>query len=123
VKSFILVLLSALAIGYYLTAKANSGTSINSTDVEKYSDIFFKLETSPVSMREIIVGAKHFAITLCEDGGYQQALGGSVSACKLNFDRTKDMCSRYPVAEKEQFYTDKAIVSLLAEQFINCVSS
>jgi hypothetical protein len=107
VKSFILVLLSALAIGYYLTAKANSGTSINSTDVEKYSDIFFKLETSPVSMREIIVGAKHFAITLCEDGGYQQALGGSVSACKLNFDRTKDMCSNTLLQRKSNFTPTK----------------
>ena len=52
--------------GSYLSAKATLFDSSDNITVETYSDIFFKLESSPVNIDEIITGASQFANSLCD---------------------------------------------------------
>lgn len=121
-KTVFTVILSIILIGYYLTAKASHFSSKN-TEVNTYSDIYFKLETSSVNINEIIAGATDFALTMCADKAYQEALGNTVVSCNSQFEESKNVCSKHIMKNAKQHYTDKATVTLLTERFIKCVSA
>lgn len=119
-KIFVALLLFIVAGSYYL--KANASIFNNDVEVKTYSDIYFKLESSPVSLAEVITGAKEFALNICEDDVYQQALGKSTESCRIRFHETQVYCSKYILAKGQQYYTTRDEVSLLSEKFISCVS-
>ncbi|KKN57816.1 hypothetical protein LCGC14_0558470 [marine sediment metagenome] len=122
-KTVFTMILSIILIGYYLTAKASHFSSKKDMQVNTYSDIYFKLETSSVNINEIIAGATDFALTMCADKAYQEALGNTVASCNSQFEESKNVCSKHIMKNAKQHYTDKATVTLLTERFINCVTA
>lgn len=121
-KKIIVLLVSVIFIGYYLNAKASQSSLNKETEVKTFSDIYYKLETSSVSIDEIIIGATEFALTMCADRAYQEVLGNSVQSCNDHFQMTKDTCASYLIRSSQRQYKDKTKVTLLTERFINCVS-
>ncbi|ASM52224.1 hypothetical protein PESP_b0699 [Pseudoalteromonas espejiana DSM 9414] len=121
-KKMIILIASVISIGYYLNAKASQSSFKKETEVKTFSDIYYKIETSSVSIDEIIIGATEFALTMCADRSYQEALGNTVQSCNHHFKMTKDRCASYLIKNSQRFYKDKTKVTLLTERFINCVS-
>ena len=57
-KRTILLIILVLFFSYYLTAKASQVIFIKKDfEIKSYSDIFYRLETSPISIDDIIVGS------------------------------------------------------------------
>ncbi|MFL3651155.1 MAG: hypothetical protein ACI6PR_08050 [Pseudoalteromonas sp.] len=121
-KKLIILSVSVIFVGYYLNAKASQGSLNKGTEVKTFSDIFYKLETSAVSVNEIIIGATEFALTMCADRAYQEVLGNSVQSCHANFQKSKDICAGYLIKSSQPLYREKTKVTALTEKFINCVS-
>ncbi len=109
--------------GSYLSAKATLFDPAQSITVETYSDIFFKLESSPVSINEIITGASQFADSLCDESIYQEVIGESVNSCKQKFKQSQAQCAEFIIKNNEPMYTDKVAITQLSEKFINCMTN
>ncbi|TMO97299.1 hypothetical protein CWC14_08870 [Pseudoalteromonas sp. S3260] len=109
--------------GSYLSAKTTLFDPAQSITVETYSDIFFKLESSPVSINEIITGASQFADSLCDETIYQEVIGESVNSCKQKFKQSQAQCAEFIIKSNEPMYTDKVAITQLSEKFINCMTN
>ena len=109
--------------GSYLSAKTTLFDPAQSITVETYSDIFFKLESSPVSINEIITGASQFADSLCDESIYQEVIGESVNSCKQKFKQSQAQCAEFIIKNNEPMYTDKVAITQLSEKFINCMTN
>ena len=109
--------------GSYLSAKATLFDSSDNITVETYSDIFFKLESSPVNIDEIITGASQFANSLCDESIYQEVIGESVNSCKQKFKQSQAQCADFITKNSEVMYTDKVAITLVSEKFINCMTN
>ena len=109
--------------GSYLSAKATLFDSSDNITVETYSDIFFKLESSPVSINEIVTGASQFADSLCDESIYQEVIGESVNSCKQKFKQSQAQCAEFIIKNNEPMYTDKVAITQLSEKFINCMTN
>ncbi len=109
--------------GSYLSAKTTLFDPAQSITVETYSDIFFKLESSPVSINEIITGASQFADSLCDETIYQEVIGESVNSCKQKFKQSQAQCAEFIIKNNEPMYTDKVAITQLSEKFINCMTN
>ena len=109
--------------GSYLSAKATLFDPAQNITVETYSDIFFKLESSPVSIDEIITGASQFADSLCDESIYQEVIGESVNSCKQKFKQSQVQCADFIMKNSKLSYTDKAAITLVSEKFINCMTN
>ncbi|QBJ64592.1 hypothetical protein [Pseudoalteromonas sp. DL-6] len=109
--------------GSYLSAKATLFSPTDSITVETYSDIFFKLESSSISIDEIITGASQFADSLCDESIYQEVIGESVNSCKQKFKQSQAQCADFTRKNSEAMYTDKVAITLVSEKFINCMSN
>ncbi|SJN38500.1 hypothetical protein [Pseudoalteromonas sp. JB197] len=122
-----IIVLSIIASGYYFSAHAAIFNTKKTIEVKVYSDIFYKLgsDSGPgtVSINEIIAGASQFALSMCDDTVYQQVLGKTVDSCKLKFHQSKAKCAQFLTAHNAAFYDKKTSVSLVAEKFIDYVSS
>ena len=122
-KKTILLIILVLFFSYYLTAKASQGIFIKKDfEIKSYSDIFYRLETSPISIDDIIVGSTEFALRMCADKDYQKVLGNTVESCNANVSSSKNTCASYLRKDSKKFYKDKHEVKRLTEQFIKCVS-
>jgi len=109
--------------GSYLSAKTTLFDPAQSITVETYSDIFFKLESSPVSINEIITGASQFADSLGDETIYQEVIGESVNSCKQKFKQYQAQCAEFIIKNNEPMYTDKVAITQLSEKFINCMTN
>jgi len=115
------ILLILIGTGYYLYEK--QGVSSSEIDVKTHRDIYLKMESSPVSKEEILVGVTEFAMTMCNDSGFQLSAGETTNSCINKLDNFKSMCSERIFGNGAQFYTEKAKVTSLAKRFINCVGT
>ena len=118
-----IVVLALLIGGSYLTAKATLFDASDEVTVTTYSDIFYKLESSPVSIDDIITGASQFADSLCDESIYQEAIGASVNSCKHKSKQSQVRCANFITNHSEAFYTDKVAITLVSEKFINCMTN
>ena len=122
-----IIVLLIITSGYYLSVHAAIFNANKTIEVKEYSDLFYKLgsDSAPdsVSIDEIITGASQFALSMCDDAVYQQVLGKTVDSCKLKFHQSKAKCAQFLTAHNAAFYDKKTPVSLVAEKFIDCVSS
>lgn len=121
-KKVIVLTVLAIVVGCFLNVKSSRSSLHKEAEVKTFSDIYYKLETSAVSVDEIIIGATEFALTLCADRTYQEVLGHSVQSCNEHFKTIKETCASYLMKSSQRLYKDKAKVTLLADRFINCVS-
>ena len=112
-----LISILIVAGGYYYYQN-NSSIEINVTD---YESLLNKVETSDVTLDEVIFGANKLVGIFCNDADFQKSGGSSVKACLETFEDFKTMCEERVFEDAPNVFNSKEEVVKISKRYSLCV--
>lgn len=114
----LLLLLAVAGGGYYYYANHMQG---GAAPVDSYQALLKKVEVTPVTRAEVILGANDAANFFCNDADFQRAGGYSVGECQSRFSNFKEMCESRIFADTPETYSAKDEVVAVTKSYTSCV--
>ncbi|MDD0841648.1 hypothetical protein [Pseudomonas sp. Gutcm_11s] len=114
----LLLFLAVAGGGYYYYANHMQG---GIAPVDSYQALLKKVEASPVTRAEVMLGANDLATTFCNDVEFQRTGGSSVSECQSKFSNFKEMCESRVFGDAPETYSQKDEVTATAKTYVSCV--